>query len=154
SDESRDLLNHPATTRLIQTMVERGWLGNKSGTGFYKQTRTEQGRAFWPLDLQTMEHRPPRAPAFKSLVAIEKERDLAARLHALIAAPDRAGDYVRAILGNMLGYTSRRLPEIADDVKSVDDAMRWGFSHALGPFEVWDALGLEVGQQLANASGL
>jgi 3-hydroxyacyl-CoA dehydrogenase len=154
SDESRDLLEHPATARLIQAMVERGWLGNKSGTGFYKQTRTAQGRAFWPLDLVTLEHRPPRAPAFESLVAFEKERDLAARLRALIAAPDRAGEYVRAILGNMLGYTSRRLPEIADDVKSVDDAMRWGFSHALGPFEVWDVLGVEVGQKLAAAAGV
>jgi 3-hydroxyacyl-CoA dehydrogenase len=154
SDESRDLLKHPATARLIQTMVERGWLGNKSGTGFYKQTRTAQGRAFWPLDLATLEHRPPRVPAFESLAAIEKERDLAVRLRALIAATDRAGDYVRAILGNMLGYTSRRLPEIADDVKSVDDAMHWGFSHALGPFELWDVLGVEAGQRLAAAPGV
>jgi 3-hydroxyacyl-CoA dehydrogenase len=154
TDESRDLLTHPATGRLIQTMVERQWLGNKTGVGFYKQERTAQGRAFWPLDLQTLEHRPPRLPSFESVAAIEKERDLATRLRALIAAPDRAGEYVRAIVGNLLGYSSRRLPEIADEVKSVDDAMRWGFSHALGPFELWDALGVAEGQQLAAAPGL
>jgi 3-hydroxyacyl-CoA dehydrogenase len=154
ADESRDLLTHPATVRLIQTMVDRKWLGNKTGVGFYKQERTAQGRAFWPLDLTTLEHRPPRPPAFESVAAIEKERDLATRLLALIAAPDRAGEYVRAILGNLLGYASRRLPEIADEVKSVDDAMRWGFSHALGPFELWDTLGVVAGQQLAGASEL
>jgi 3-hydroxyacyl-CoA dehydrogenase len=151
NDESRDLLGHPGTSRLIAAMLERGWLGNKSGIGFYKPVRTPQGRAFWPLDLSTFEHVPPRPPTFSSLAAIEKERDLGARLRSLVALQDRAGAYVRAIIGNLLGYASRRLPEIADDVRPVDDAMRWGFSHELGPFELWDALGVPLGLELAKA---
>jgi 3-hydroxyacyl-CoA dehydrogenase len=154
NDETRELLRSPSSSGLIQAMVERGWLGNKSGIGFYKQERSAGGRAYWPLDLTTLEHRPPQTPAFPSLAQIERQRDLGSRLRALIGLDDRAGQYVRAILGNYLGYASRRLPEIADDVRSVDDAMRWGFSHELGPFEIWDTLGIAEGQRLAAAEGI
>ncbi|HUX86336.1 MAG TPA: 3-hydroxyacyl-CoA dehydrogenase/enoyl-CoA hydratase family protein, partial [Chloroflexota bacterium] len=147
-DESRELLRAPHGTRLVQALQERGWLGNKSGVGFYRTVATAAGREFWPLDLKTMEHRPAQAPQFSSLATIAKERDLAARLRALIALEDRAGIYLRAVLGNYLGYASRRLPEIADDVRSVDQAMRWGFNHELGPFEIWDSLGVAAGCQL------
>jgi 3-hydroxyacyl-CoA dehydrogenase len=139
---------------LVEGMVERAWLGNKTGIGFYKEVRGPDGRAFWPLDLPTREHRPPRPPELEPLEAIQAERDLGKRLQLLVASEGRGGRYVRAILGNLLGYSSRRLPEIADDVKSVDDAMRWGFNHALGPFETWDALGLDAGLRLASAPGL
>ena len=148
NDESRELLRAPRSTHLVQSLQERGWLGNKSGIGFYKTVITAAGREFWPLDLQTLEHRSPRAAQFASVATIAKERDLAARLRALVALDDRAGIYVRAVLGNYLGYASRRLPEIADDVRSVDQAMRWGFNHELGPFEMWDALGVAAGRQL------
>jgi 3-hydroxyacyl-CoA dehydrogenase len=154
ADETREILRHPKSSQLIQTIVERGWLGNKTGGGFYKQVGSGGNREFWPLDLNTLEHRPAQKPAFPGLAAIEKERNLGARLRALVALDDRAGQYLRAILGNFLGYTSRRIPEIADDVRSIDDAMRWGFSHQLGPFETWDALGLAAGQRLADAPEL
>lgn len=154
ADESRELLRSPRVNRLIGAMIERGWLGNKSGVGFYKETRGPEGRTFWPLDLETLEHRPPRKPDLEPLDEIPAEPDLGRRLRRLIAREGRAGQYVRAILGNLLGYASRRLPEIADDVKAVDDAMRWGFNHALGPFEIWDALGLDAGLGLARAPSL
>jgi 3-hydroxyacyl-CoA dehydrogenase len=153
-DESRALLQDPAVTRLIQTMLDRGWLGKKSGLGFYRTVRTAEGQSYWPLDLQTLEHRPPRAPVFPSLAAIEGDRDLGARLRAFTALDDRAGVLVQAVLGNLLGYASRRLPEIADDVRAVDDAMRWGFNHERGPFEIWDLLGLTAGRRLAARPGL
>lgn len=153
-DESREILRHPGLTRLLNEMLKRGWLGNKSGTGFYKTVNGTNGREFWPLDLNTFEHRPPPKPEFGELSAIEKERDLPTRLRSLVAREDRAGNYVQAVLGNFLGYAARRVPEIADDVKSVDDAMRWGFNHVLGPFEIWDALGLEAGARLAATPGL
>lgn len=154
ADESRERLRSPRLNRVVGAMIERGWLGNKSGVGFYKETRGPEGRAFWPLDLMTLEHRPPRKPDLEPLDEIQAEPDLAARLRRLIASDGRGGQYVRAVLGNLLGYASRRLPEIADDVKAVDDAMRWGFNHALGPFEIWDALGLDEGLRLARAPGL
>jgi len=153
-DESRELLRSPRMTGLVRTMVERGWLGNKTSVGFYKEARGPQGRAFWPLDLETLEHRPPRPPNLELLEAIQAERDLGKRLRLLVASDGRAGAYARATLGNLLGYASRRMPEIADGVKAVDDAMRWGFNHALGPFETWDALGIAEGLRLARAPGL
>lgn len=150
NDESRELLRSPRLGGLLQAMLERGWLGNKTGVGFYKEVRDASGRSFWPLDLNTLEHRPPTTPNLPSLLAIQKERDLPTRLRALVGHDDRAGQYARAVLANLLGYSSRRLPEIADDVRSVDQAMRWGFRHELGPFEVWDALGLAEGQRLVQ----
>jgi 3-hydroxyacyl-CoA dehydrogenase len=151
-DETREILRSPESATLIETMVERRWLGNKTGIGFYKQVGAGSAREYWPLDLASLEHRPPQKPQFPALASLERERDLGARLRALIALDDRAGQYLRAILGNLLGYTSRRAPEIADDVRSIDDAMRWGFSHALGPFEIWDRLGIPEGQRLASAA--
>ncbi len=150
SDESREILRSPRLAALLQAMLERGWLGNKTGIGFYKEVRDENGRSFWPLDLRTLEHRPPRTPNLPSLLGLQKERDLPTRLRALVALDDRAGQYSRALLANLLGYSSRRLPEIADDVRSVDRAMRWGFRHELGPFEIWDALGVSEGRRLVQ----
>lgn len=149
-DESRELLRSPRLSGLTRPMLERGWLGNKARLGFYQEVRDADGRSFWALDLATLEHRPPKPPALESIAAIQKERDLATRLRGLVGLDDRAGQLVRAVLANLLGYASRRLPEIADDVQSVDRAMRWGFNHQLGPFEIWDALGLTEGQRLVN----
>ena len=150
NDESRELLRSSRVSGLVRPMIERGWLGNKSGLGFYKEARDADGRSFWALDLAALEHRPPRSPVLESVAAIQKERDLATRLRLLVGLDDRAGQLVRAVLANVLGYASRRLPEIADDVQSVDRAMRWGFNHQLGPFEIWDALGVPEGQRLVN----
>lgn len=150
TDESRELFRSPRLTNLFKTLRERGWLGNKTGAGFYRDVREANSRAFWPLDLNTFEHRPSRPPDFASLTEIQKERDLSKRLRALIGLNDRAGQYVRALLAHLLGYSSRRVPEIADDVRSVDRAVRWGLNHSLGPFEVWDALGLAEGRRLAR----
>ncbi len=154
NDETREILRSPRVTGLIQAMLDRGWLGNKTGIGFYRQMHDGPERSFWPLDLTTLEHRPPRQPDLPSLARIESERDLGKRVRALIALDDRVGAYVRAILGNLLGYASRRLPEIADDVRSIDEAMRWGFSHEVGPFELWDLLGIPEGQRLAAGEGI
>ena len=152
SDESREILRSPRLANLLQAMLERNWKGNKTGIGFYKEVRDGSGRAYWPLDLNTLEHRPPRPPDLPSLAAVQKERNLAARLRALVGLNDRAGQYTSAILANLLGYSSRRLPEIADDVRSIDRAMRWGFNHELGPFEIWDTLGLAEGRKLVQES--
>jgi len=150
ADESRELLRSPRLLGLLKTMRERGWLGNKAGIGFYREVRDANGRAFWPLDLNTLEHRPPQTPSLESVAGIQKERDLASRLRRLVGLEDRAGQFSRAVLANLLGYASRRLPEIADDVRLIDSAMRWGFNHQLGPFEIWDALGLADGRRLVQ----
>ena len=128
---------------LIDTMVENGWLGNKTKQGFYKQVRTEDGKKeFWSLNLQTMEYDEPSKPRFESIGKVKDEQDLGERLITLISAEDRAGQLVRVFTFQSLAYASERIPEIADTPKPIDDAMRWGFGRKAGPFETWDMLGV------------
>lgn len=141
-DESRAVLEHPGSRALLQHMLDRGWLGNKRGQGFYKRVDTPEGRAFWPLNLQTLEHEPPTKVRFESVGQHRKIEDTGARIRAMINADDRAGLYLWHLHAFYLTYAARRLGEIADDIPSIDNANRWGFNHELGPFEIWDAIGV------------
>jgi 3-hydroxyacyl-CoA dehydrogenase len=130
-------------TKLIHTMVENGWLGTKAKQGFYKQVRKEGGgKEFWVLNLETMEHEPPKKPKFDSIGDAKDVEGLDGKLKVMLAAEDRAGDLVRALIYQGLAYASQRIPEIADTPKPIDDAMRWGFNQQAGPFETWDLLGV------------
>jgi 3-hydroxyacyl-CoA dehydrogenase len=135
----------------VPAMVERGWLGNKTGQGFYKRVQTEAGRTFYEIDPETLEYRPQerfRAPSLQQLRQIE---DVSQRLPVLVFAEDRAGQLAWRLLSESLCYAANLVPEIADDIVSVDHAMRWGFRWELGPFETWDTLGLErVAKRLAR----
>lgn len=137
-------LNSERVNHVIHTMVERGWLGNKVKQGFYKEVRTNDGnREFWSLNLKTLEHETPAKVRFDSLGKVKDAEELSERLKIMLAAEDRAGQLVRALTFQGLSYASERIPEIADTPKPLDDAMRWGFGHDAGPFEVWDLLGVE-----------
>jgi 3-hydroxyacyl-CoA dehydrogenase len=140
-DEEREIFTVPAA---MAQLVERGWLGNKSKIGFYKEARGASGKEFWPLNLQTMEHEPPKKPRFELVGKARRIDDLRERLRFIIdnADMDRAGLFLRATLLRTLAYSARRVPEIADSLADVDRAMRWGFGQQLGPFETWDALGV------------
>jgi 3-hydroxyacyl-CoA dehydrogenase len=142
-DESREVLNHPDSRPLLQHMLDQGWLGNKRGQGFYKRVNTPEGKDFWPLNLQTLDYEPPAKVRFESVGQHRKIEDAGARIKAMVNADDRAGVYLWHLHAFYLTYAARRLGEIADDIPSVDRANRWGFNHALGPFEIWDALGVE-----------
>jgi 3-hydroxyacyl-CoA dehydrogenase len=142
-DESREVLRSPRVEKLSQTLLERGWLGNKSGQGFYKETRGPDGKKdFWPLNLETLEYEAPVKPRFPSVGKAKDVEPVSERVKILLAADDRAGQLIRALTWNSLAYASRRVPEIADDIVSVDNAVRWGFMHEAGPFQTWDALGV------------
>jgi 3-hydroxyacyl-CoA dehydrogenase len=143
-DESREILQHPKVVSIREQMLERGWIGDKAGQGFYKKVKKGSQTETLSLDLETLEYRARREPDLPSLKQAEAIASLPARLVFLVAQDDRAGQLVRHVIYHNLAYASRRLPEIADDIVSVDRAVRWGFSHELGPFELWDALG--VGQ--------
>lgn len=140
-DEQREVLQVPAP---IAALMERGWLGDKSGQGFYKKVQGEGGqREFWALDLKTLEHRPPQKADLPMLKQAKKIDDLGERLRFLMSQrDDRAGRFVEAILLPTLAYTARRIPEISDSLVDVDNAMKWGFNHEQGPFETWDAIGV------------
>lgn len=139
--------------QLFGKMVEAGWLGNKTRQGFYKQVRTEEGKKeFWPLDLQRMEHVAPSKPRFESIGKAKDETNLGERLRILMDADDRAGQMVRAFTYQGLAYSAHRIPEIADTPEQIDDAMRWGFGHEAGPFEIWDMLGVsELSVEMTEA---
>lgn len=136
NDEERGVFAMP---ELVQKLIARGSLGRKSGGGFYKKV----GKDIHVVDLKTLEYRPQEKVRFDSLGAIKNEEDPGKRLKALVNADDAAGRFAWKVLSRTLAYAARRLGEIADDVVNVDRAMRWGFNWDLGPFEAWDAIGVQ-----------
>jgi 3-hydroxyacyl-CoA dehydrogenase len=140
----QEYLKAEAPARLISSMMERKWLGNKTKVGFYKEVRGEEGkREFWSLDLSTLEHVPSTKPRFDSVKAAKDVEKLGDRLKVLLAADDKAARFVKALTYQGFQYASSILPEVANTVKPVDDAVHWGFMHEAGPFETWDMLGVK-----------
>ncbi|MDF2628335.1 MAG: 3-hydroxyacyl-CoA dehydrogenase [Symbiobacteriaceae bacterium] len=133
----------------LTEMVKRGWLGQKSGQGFFKK----DGDAILTLDLNSLEYRPRKKGNFPSLEAAKQLTDLKARLRTLTYAEDRAGKFLWQVLKTTLLYSANKLGEIADDVVAVDNAMKWGFNWDLGPFEVWDAIGVAKSVARMEAEG-
>jgi 3-hydroxyacyl-CoA dehydrogenase len=139
---------------LLRTMIERNWLGNKTKIGFYKEVRAEDGRKeFWPLDLNTLVHVPPTKPRFDSVKAAKDKENLGERLKVLLEGDDKAANLVRALTYQGFQYASSIIPEVADTVKPIDDAVRWGFMHEAGPFETWDMLGVKETVKRMKAAG-
>jgi 3-hydroxyacyl-CoA dehydrogenase len=141
-DPYRDVLKHEKATALISAMVEKGWLGNKTNQGFYKRTYVDGERQFWILNPDTLEYEPPVKPRFDSVGQARKEDDIAKRLAIMAYAEDRAGEYAWHVLSRLVAYAASCIPEISDDIVSVDNACKWGFSWEIGPFETWDAIGV------------
>jgi 3-hydroxyacyl-CoA dehydrogenase len=116
--------------------------------------RGEDGKKeFWPLDLNTLEHVPPGKPRFDSVKNAKDVEELGNRLKMLLGADDKAADLVRALTYQSFQYASSIVPEVADTVKPIDDAVRWGFMHEAGPFETWDMLGVRATVEEMNALG-
>ncbi len=140
ADERRDWYKVPP---LVEDMLQRGWLGEKSGQGFYKRARGGGGeKEILALDWKTMDYRPRAKARFGSIEAGKGIEDLGERLRSLVAAQDKAGQFLWAQISEVCCYAARRVPEVADSVVDVDRALRWGFAAEMGPFEVWDALGV------------
>ncbi len=127
---------------LIKSMLEKGWLGNKAKAGFYREVKTDTGREFWALNLQTLEHAAPQKVRFESVGKVKDIENLGERLKALLQESDRGAALVKALLLQGFQYASAIIPEVADTPKPIDDAVRWGFGHQAGPFETWDMLGV------------
>ena len=136
NDESREAFRPP---KILETLVEKGALGQKTGAGFYKK---EDG-VIKSINPETGQYEPPRPLNLGDLDRIKSIPDLKERLRALFADEGRAGEFFRTTTLDLLAYAARRIPEITDNPASVDRAIRWGFGWELGPFEIWDALGFE-----------
>jgi 3-hydroxyacyl-CoA dehydrogenase len=142
-----DILAHVARNlnidlpAFVATMVERGWIGDKAGQGFYKKAKTAAGSDILTLDPGTMEYRPRQPAKLPALEAARSIEDTGARIEALFAGRDRVGEFLRETMGPSLAYTARVAPDIAHSRDDVDRVMRWGFGWDLGPFEIMDAIG-------------
>jgi 3-hydroxyacyl-CoA dehydrogenase len=141
-DETREVLRNQNLGSLRTTQMERGRLGDKTGQGFYKKSPKGGKADILSLDLETFEYRERREPDIPSLSEAQKIKSLPERVEFVLKQDDKAGALARHVIYNTLGYAARRVPEITDRIIDVDRAMRWGYSHELGPFELWDALGV------------
>ncbi len=135
---------------LIESMLERGRLGEKTGKGFYERRKNAAGETeIWTLDTETLEYRPRQSPKIGSIENGKTIEDLSERVRALFNAKDKAGEFLRSTLASTLVYTAHVAPEIAHSIDDIDRVMRWGFGWELGPFELFDAIG--VAEVLAAA---
>ena len=142
-DEERELFELPD---YIAKMVENNWLGSKSGQGFYKKTKDENGKkTILALDLNTLEYKKPDKVKFPTLEMAKPIEDLRQRTKMLVMGMDKAGEFYRRIFGGLLAYVSNRIPEISDEFYKIDDALKAGFGWELGPFESWDLFGYDQG---------
>ncbi len=155
-DESREIYRLPA---LIEEMMKRGWLGEKTGSGFYKRVKRGGESEILTLDWQKMEYRPRQKARFGSIEAGKAIEDTRERLR-MLAGPalagkegDKATKFLWGSLSEMCLYAARRIPEISDRVLEADRAMRWGFAWELGPFEIWDTIGVEAMAQALEREG-
>ncbi len=140
-DEARDTFNIPVW---LQDMVGKNRLGDKTGEGFFKKTKSSTGeKEILTLNLATQEYEPRKKPKFATLEAAKPIEDLATRLKAVVNGTDKAGEFYRHFHYGLFSYISFRIPEISDELYRVDDAMMAGFGWEIGAFESWDTLGVE-----------
>jgi 3-hydroxyacyl-CoA dehydrogenase len=152
NDESKEIFNLPV---MLQRLMENKWLGDKTGQGFYKKTKDEKGKTvILSLDLHTFEYRAAERVNFETLDRSKAIDNLADRFALLLAGKDLAGEFYRKTILDGFRYASNRIPEIADDLVKIDQAICAGFGWEMGIFETWDAIGVVNGIELMKAEGL
>lgn len=152
NDEARELFAIPDC---VNKLVENNWLGDKTKQGFYKKSKDEKGeKIILELDPATFEYKPSPKSNIASVIVAKPIDNLKDRLKALHAGKDNAAEFLRQLNFNIFQYASNRIPEISDELYKIDDAMRAGFGWELGPFEIWDALGLKKTVEQMNSADM
>ncbi len=150
-DEEHNIFKIPD---FIQKMMDNNWLGSKTGQGFYKKVKNNDGKSeILALDLNTLEYRSKNRASFATLELTKPIDNVIDRFKLLINGKDKAGEFYRKNFAAMFAYSSKRIPEIADELYKIDDAMKAGFGWEHGPFQIWDAIGVEKGIQLIKDLG-
>ncbi|HVO67669.1 MAG TPA: 3-hydroxyacyl-CoA dehydrogenase NAD-binding domain-containing protein [Syntrophales bacterium] len=151
-DEMRELF---VPLDFMKKMMEKKLLGNKTRQGFYKKTKDEKGKSVkLVLDYNSFEYMAPSKPRFDSIEAAKKaEGEFQNKLRIVFNGADKAAEVAREYLCNNFIYAANRIPEICDNVVAIDRAMRWGYNHELGPFELWDAVGVKEAVEAMKALG-
>jgi len=140
NDEMREYFKVPD---VIQKMLENKWLGEKTGQGFYKRVKKDGESEILVLDFSTMNYRERQKVKLGSLEMAKATEGLKDKIQILMNAKDKAGEFFWKTTGAVLAYASNRIPEISDTIVDIDNAMKWGFNWELGPFEMWDLMGVE-----------
>ncbi|OEK07581.1 3-hydroxyacyl-CoA dehydrogenase [Flavivirga aquatica] len=151
-DEHLELFKLPG---FINTMMENKWLGSKTDQGFYKkQVSTDGKKEILSLDLNTLEYRSAKKGKYATLELTKSVDKVVDRFKILISGKDKAGEFYRKSFTSLFAYVTNRIPEITDELYKIDDAMKAGFGWEHGPFQIWDAIGVEKGIELMKAEGL
>lgn len=151
NDEQKAVFTIPAW---LHNMINNKWLGDKTGQGFFKKTKNAQGeKEILTLQLNTLEYGPREKPKFAALETTRAIDDLKQRLPLLVGSQDKAGEFYRAFHYGLFSYISFRIPEIADELYRIDDAMKAGFGWEIGAFESWDVLGVAKTVEKMKAAG-
>lgn len=151
NDERHDLFKLPG---FIESMMENKWYGSKTGQGFYKKIKNDDGSSeIKSLDLDSLEYREKKSAKFDTLEKTKSVDVVANRFPILIEGKDKAGEFYRKNFAALFAYVQNRIPEITDSLYKIDDAMKAGFGWQHGPFQIWDAIGLEKGIQLMKDEG-
>src|SRR4030067_3188168 len=127
----------------LQQMVKNQWLGQKKKPGLYKRVKGEGKEETLVLDYEKLDYRAQTKASFPSVEAAKNIEDLGERIKTLVMSPDRGGQFAWKTLKKTILYSAEKIPEISDDIVNIDRAMRWGYNWELGPFEIWDAIGLK-----------
>ena len=150
-DEQRQVFHLPG---FVGEMVKKGMLGNKSKHGFFKKVKGEKGDEYFYYDYTTGQYAPSQRPKFASVEAAKSIDDPGKRLLAVISGTDKAAEFAWKNVRDTLIYAANRIPEIADDIVNIDNAMKWGFNWDLGPFEMIDAIGMQYFSERAEKDGV
>ena len=149
-DEAHDLFQLPD---YIQKMLDNNMLGDKTKGGFYKKVKKDGKKEILALDLNTLEYRPKQKAKFATLAltqGIDKVKD---RYKVLVKGKDKAGEFYRKTFSGLFAYASHRIPEIADHLYQIDDAVKAGFGWQYGPFQIWDAIGISKALEMMQKEG-
>lgn len=139
----------------VKKMTENNWLGSKSGQGFYKKSKDENGkRNILELDLSSLEYSKKPKSKFETISKAKKIENLTERMKVLFNGKDRAGEFYRKVFAGLFSYSSCRIPEISEDIFLLDEAVKAGFGWEMGPFEMWDAVGFIEGLDTIKKLGL
>lgn len=147
NDEEREIFKLP---KFINDMVEKGLLGDKARKGFYKKV---DGDIYY-YDYKTGEYVPRKKPKFQSVESAKMASNVKDKINAVFSSKDKAAIFAWRNMRDTLLYTFKRIPEIADDIVNVDNALKWGFNWDFGPFEGLDLLGVEKFVERCEKDGI
>jgi 3-hydroxyacyl-CoA dehydrogenase len=150
-DEDREVFKLP---ELIQKLLDKKILGDKTGGGFFKKSKDAEGnRLILELDLNTFEYKPQQKTKFPSLEAAKQIEDLPTRVKTLVWGNDKVGEFLWKTTSRVSRYAANRIPEIADTIVEIDNAIKWGFGWEIGVFETWDAIGVRESVERMKSEG-